>query len=257
MSDLVNTGEKLNSIENSYRRVVFLFFVTLLTRLPFQSKLLYHYDSVQFALALEKYDPYLHQPHPPGYFLYVMAGKVLYFFLQNANSSLILISLIASGLAVVAIYYLGLAVFDARTGCWAALLATTSPLLWFYGEVALSYVVAAVFNSWIAALCWQSLHKDSKRVYVSAILLGVGAGIRQDLLMFLFPLWIFSIAQLGWRKLVSALLILGVTVAAWFVPMLVISGGVDRYSTAVSEFSRFHYSYFAIWKAETPARRDL
>ena len=260
MSDFANTvvfGEKLNNIENSYRRVVFLFFVTLLTRLPFQSKLLYHYDSVQFALALEKYDPYLHQPHPPGYFLYVMTGKALYFFLQNANSSFILISLIASGLAVVAIYYLGEAVFDARTGRWAALLAMTSPLLWFYGEVALSYVVAAVFNSWIAALCWQSLHKDSKRVYVSAILLGVGAGIRQDLLMFLFPLWIFSIAQLGWRKLVSALLILGVTVAAWFVPMLVISGGVERYSAAVNEFWRFHYSYFAIWKAETPARLDV
>src|SRR5439155_13400219 len=124
MSDFDNTvvfGEKLNNIENSYRCVVFLFFVTLVTRLPFQSKLLYHYDSVQFALALEKYDPYLHQPHPPGYFLYVMAGKVLYFFLANANLSLILHRIFGSGLAVVGVYFLGVVVLHARTGRWAAI----------------------------------------------------------------------------------------------------------------------------------------
>ena len=75
----------------------------MLIRLPFRAKLLYHYDSVQFALALEKYDRYLHQPHPPGYFLYVMADKAVNFFLQNANSSFILVSVVASGLSVVAV----------------------------------------------------------------------------------------------------------------------------------------------------------
>jgi len=124
-----------------------LFIVTILSHLPFTSRFLYHYDSVQFALALEKYDVYLHQPHPPGYFLYVMAGKLLDHFIQDASTSFIAMSVVASGLTVVAIYYLARAIFNGNTAWWARWLAVTSPLLWFYGEVALSYIVAAFFKS--------------------------------------------------------------------------------------------------------------
>src|SRR5213592_2807856 len=173
---------------------VALFIVTVISRLPFTSRLLFDQDSVQFALALEKYDVYLHQPHPPGYFLYVMAGKLLDHFIQDANTSFIAMSVVASGLTVVAIYYLARAIFNENTAWWAGWLAVTSPLLWFYGEVALSYIVAAFFNAWIALLCWRLLHGERKRAYLSAVLLGIGGGIRQDLLMFLFPLWIFCIA---------------------------------------------------------------
>jgi len=233
-----------------------LFVVTILSHLPFTSRFLYHYDSVQFALALEKYDVYLHQPHPPGYFLYVMAGKLLDHFIQDANTSFVAMSVVASGLTVIAIYYLARAIFNENTAWWAGWLAVTSPLLWFYGEVALSYIVAAFFNAWIALLCWQLLHSERKRAYLSAVLLGIGGGIRQDLLMFLFPLWIFCIATLEWRKFVTALVILGVTVAGWFVPMLLISGGRERYFAAVNQFWEFHYSQFPIWNAAAPSRLD-
>jgi hypothetical protein len=40
--------------------------ITVATRIPFSSKPLYHMDSVHFALALERYDLTVHQPHPPG-----------------------------------------------------------------------------------------------------------------------------------------------------------------------------------------------
>src|SRR4030043_321809 len=90
-----------------------LFFVIIIvTRIPFTSKLLYHWDSVQFALALEKYDIAVHQPHPPGYFLYVMLGRLLNLFIEDANTVFVSISFIFSGLTVVAVYYLGKEVFD-------------------------------------------------------------------------------------------------------------------------------------------------
>ncbi len=44
-------------------------FLALLLRIPFMSRFLYHWDSVNYALSLERYDVRLHQPHPPGYFL--------------------------------------------------------------------------------------------------------------------------------------------------------------------------------------------
>jgi hypothetical protein len=54
-----------------------LFLLVIVTRVPFKSDLLYSMDSVNFALALDQYSIPVHQPHPPGYFLYVMLGRLL------------------------------------------------------------------------------------------------------------------------------------------------------------------------------------
>jgi hypothetical protein len=233
---------------------IILFVVTLLTRIPFTSRFLYDQDAVQFALALEKYDVYLHQPHPPGYFVYVMLGKLINQFFHDANSSFLLLSLIGSGLSVVAVYYLGVIIFDRETGLWAAVFALTSPLLWYYGEVALTYVVAAFLNTWIAILCWNLLRKQSRWLYLSSLVLGITGGIRQDVLIFLFPLWLFCIVRLHWKRVLIAILILGLTVAGWFVPMLFMTGGPERYSSAVNELWHFHNRTFAIWNAGVGSR---
>ena len=38
-----------------------------LTRAPFRAERLSGWDPVNFALALDRWDLALHQPHPPGY----------------------------------------------------------------------------------------------------------------------------------------------------------------------------------------------
>src|SRR5438552_14493119 len=127
---MLNVGTRSRMGERVWQLI--LFTITLLIRIPFTSRLLYDQDSVQFTLATEKYDVYLHQPHPPGYFLYVMSGRLLNLFFHDANSSFLVLSLVGSGLTVVAVYYLGVAIFDRETGLWAALFGLTSPLLWYY-----------------------------------------------------------------------------------------------------------------------------
>lgn len=118
---------------------IFLFLFTVLSRLPFTSKYLYHMDSGHFALALNEYDLTLHQPQPPGYFLYVMLGKFLNHFITDPNAAFIFPSILFSALAVVTIYYLAKDMFDKRIGTFAALFAVSSPTCWFHGEVALTF----------------------------------------------------------------------------------------------------------------------
>jgi len=231
-----------------------LFTITFLLRIPLTSKLLYDQDAVQFALALEKYDVYLHQPHPPGYFVYVMVGKLINLFFHDANSSFLLLSLIGSGLTVVAVYYLGILIFDRETGLWAAAFALTSPLFWYYGELPLTYAVAPFFNTWIAILCWNLLHKQSRWLYVSSVVLGITGGIRQDVLIFLLPLWLFCICRFHWKQVLIAGFILGLAVASWFFPMLAMTGGPERYFAAVREYWLFHTSTFAVWNAGIRSR---
>src|SRR4030042_238026 len=91
-----------------------LFILTILTRIPFTSKYLYHWDSVQFALALEDYDITVHQPHPPGYFLYVMLGRLVNLFVKDANTTFIFISILFSSLQVVTLSFFGIEIFDTQ-----------------------------------------------------------------------------------------------------------------------------------------------
>ena len=86
------------------------------TRLPFTSRYLFNMDSVQFALATGKFDVALHQPHPPGYFLYVMMGRFFLSFTGDENTAFVAISIIFSSLAVIAVYMLASELYTVETG---------------------------------------------------------------------------------------------------------------------------------------------
>ena len=225
-----------------------LFLLTTITRVPFTSKLLYHWDSVQFALALEKYDIAVHQPHPPGYFFYVMLGRFLNLFIKDANSIFVSISVVFSGLAVVAIYYLGKEIYDRKTGLIAALVALTSPNLWFHGEIALTYIVEAFFSVLIAFFCWKVLKGKHKYVWLSVVALGIAGGVRQNTIVFLFPLWLFSVKEVPIRKVIASLGLLGLVCFLWFVPMVYMTGGWNAYHEAFRELWLFNTGHVSVFE---------
>jgi hypothetical protein len=245
-----------NTDENWHVQSLIFFTITLLTRLPFRSKYLYDHDSVQFALGLKNYDVYLHQPHPPGYFLYVYTARLIDYFVRDANLSLVWISVVASALTVAVIYNLGSALFGRREGWWAALIAVTSPMFWFYGEVALTYVIAACFASLVGLLTWHALAGSGRWIYLFPVVLGVAAGFRQDLVVFLGPLWLAGLVKTDWRTFAVASLLLLITLMLWFVPMLIATGGSARYFSALSELWQYNNASHSLWNSELSSRFD-
>lgn len=205
----------------------------LVARLPWRTEYLYHWDSVNFALSLEHFDVRLHQPHPPGYFLYSMLGRLVNLLLQDANASLVAISLVSGVLGVVAIYWLGSLVFDREVGVIAALLTLVSPIHWFHSDIALTYALEFWLVTVIAGLCylqWQGV----RRIWpMLALLLGIAGGIRQNDLVFLLPLWLVSLWPLTWTQRAASAALLAICVAAWLAPMMWLSGGVSGYLTAL------------------------
>jgi hypothetical protein len=217
---------------------VSLFLLGVLTRLPFRSQILYHWDSVNFALGMEHFDVYLHQPHPPGYFLYVMLGRLVNLWIGDANASLVWISTVATGLAAVVIFLMGQSLWDRRSGIVAALLLLTSPLFWFHGEVALTYMIEAVFVTLVAFLCYRHLAGNDDRIWLSALVLGTAGGFRQNTMVFLLPLWMIATWRFRWRRIFLALIVLALTCAAWLLPMMALTGGMTRYWQAVGAASQ-------------------
>ncbi len=204
------------------------------SRFAFRSHDLYDLDSVNFALGMARFDPHVHQPHPPGYFLYVCLGRLLDFLVHDANLALVILSILAGMATVILIYNLALDWFGERAATFAGLLFLLSPLAWFHGTVALTYSVEAAASALIGTLCWKIDRGRFSFILPTAIILGITAGIRPSSILFLGPLFLFSLRHAPMKRILLGAAALGLTIAAWFLPMIWASGGFAAYFGALT-----------------------
>jgi Protein of unknown function (DUF2723) len=216
---------------------IVLALVTLASRWPYRARMLYNWDAVQFALALREFDIAKHQPHPPGYVLYVGLGRLVNATLGDPTLAYVTLAMIFSAATTVTVYWLARALYDRTTGGAAAALLAVSPLFWFYGSVGLTYAGEAFGATLMALLAWRALNGSVAHLYLGAICLGLAGGLRQSVLILLLPLWAVS-CVLGIRqrkRLVAAAALLAAAVLAWFLPLVWLAGGWHTYLRASGE----------------------
>ena len=230
----------------SWKDCVVLVAAVAVTRLVFRSRYLYDLDSVNFALALDAFDPALSQPHPPGYYLYVLAGRLFRVIFGDPNTAFVVLSVAASCGMAVAIYALAKNWYGVKAARYAGFLFVISPLCWFHGIVALTYIVEGFFSALLGYLCWETYTGRRKSLAPSAIVLGLAVGFRQSSILFLGPLWLLSGLKAGRRQALTGAAACGLTTLCWFVPMVLESGGVTQYFTAL----------YSIWST-VPAQRTV
>jgi len=76
----------------------------LALHLPYLPASLDDLDSINFALGLRHFDVARHQPHPPGYPLFILAGKAVHHFVPAEASALSLLSIVAGALGVLTLF---------------------------------------------------------------------------------------------------------------------------------------------------------
>jgi 4-amino-4-deoxy-L-arabinose transferase-like glycosyltransferase len=225
-------GERADRFD--YLLALALSALTVLSRLPYRARMLYNWDAVQFALALHEYDVVKHQPHPPGYILYVALGRLVHGWTGDAAAAYVLLAVAFSGAGTFVVYLLARAVYDRPTALTAATLLAVSPLFWFYGTVGLSYAGEALMASVVAYFAFRALRGSETDAWLAAGYLGLAGGLRQSLLVLLFPLWVVSVAVGVRRRRALALsaAVFALAVLVWFVPMIWLTGGLERYLDA-------------------------
>lgn len=211
--------------------------VTLVSRWPYRARMLYNWDAVQFALALHEFDIAKHQPHPPGYLLYVALGRLLNASLGDPTLAYVALAMLFSAGTTFVLYGLARRLYDRATAVAAAALLAVSPLFWFYGSVGLTYAGEACAASVVAWFAYGTLTGSVRHLYWGALALGLAGGMRPSVLVLLLPLWL-ACAVIGieaWRRRLIAGSILLVAVLAWLLPMLWLTGGPAAYLAASTQ----------------------
>ncbi|MCI0545980.1 MAG: DUF2723 domain-containing protein [Candidatus Rokubacteria bacterium] len=214
--------------------------LTLLSRWPYRARMLYNWDAVQFALALQEYDIAKHQPHPPGYLLYVGLARLLNAPLADPTAAYVALAMLMSAATTITVYYLARALYDRLTAAAAAALLAASPLFWFYGSVGLSYAAEAFGASLVALLAFRALGGSARHLYAGALVLGLAGGLRPSVLVLMFPLWAACavLGQPSRPRLVRAFALVAAAVLAWFLPVVWLAGGFTAYLRASSDLYR-------------------
>lgn len=223
--------------------VALLLLAALALRLPFRSGLLWAWDSVLYARAIDDFhlgSAVLEQrPHAPGYVLYVLAARVAAAAAGDANAGLVTLSVAGGAVAVVAAYALGRLAAGRTGGFAAAAVGLASPLLWHASEISYPYAPLAGLSGALGLAFWWMRAGSMRRVAAVSAAFGLALGLRQDLLLYLGPLWLSILAPRGMRVLAAGTVALLAASLAWIVPSAAAAGGLDRYAGLVASQARY------------------
>ena len=185
----------------------------------------FHWDGAQFVLGVQDYSVVLHQPHPPGYPLFIAAAKLISFFLSPYRS-LQLESLLFALAAVSAVYFLGLEIWRSRLAAWVgAVCLMFNPLFWLYRETGLTYTVDAFAGPVLALLLLRGWRGRPGLLLWSALFLGLISGFRPSLSFLLLPLLLGVMLANGSGHLLlkgTSLWLIGIL--SWTLPMFSLDG---------------------------------
>jgi hypothetical protein len=185
---------------------------------------------------MREFDVVNEQPHSPGYIVYVWICNLVDLAFGDAQTTMVWISVFASALVVVAFFCLGRSIFGRSTGLVAALILASSPLIWFYGEIALPHTLDTLLV--IVGLWWlyETMQGNHHYLIPAIIVLAIAGGVRQQTLVFLAPLLLFTLRRVGWKRFLAAGALGVVLCLVWFIPLIVSSGGLSNYLNVMSVY---------------------
>ncbi|MCL4845053.1 MAG: DUF2723 domain-containing protein [Acidobacteria bacterium] len=240
--------------------------------LPWLARTLEDIDSVNFALGVREFDVARHQPHPPGYPLYIALAKgstaLVRLFADNGAprgtieaQGLALWSAIFGALALVPLFqfFRALEADDIRAVGATALVAVC-PLYWVAGSRPMSDLpglAMAVLAQALLATAFarqrsmaaavetrqtgpdrEGLVSSGRLIVVGAFVSGLALGMRSQTAWLTLPVLVAVLVHRAGRGAAGAVLgssmTFGLGVLCWFVPLLVASGGPTGYVAALS-----------------------
>jgi hypothetical protein len=211
-------------------------------------------DSINFALGVRHYDVAEHQPHPPGYPMYILLGKAVRLASGSELRALTVLSILGGTCGIFAIASLFGRIDAGNERAWplaGALLAAASPLYWFTSTRPLSDVPGLAAA--VAVQAFTLSASTRPMLYGAAFCAGLASGLRSQVAWLTFPLVAFVFvnrfvpartdgagapadrgAGVRPQHALGLAAALGTGVLLWAIPLVVLTGGPTRYWAALS-----------------------
>lgn len=191
----------------------------------------WEFDEQLFMSGVERYEPLVHHPPPPGYPLFIAVGHLVNAVTQDPFISLVGISVVSS---VIGFPFLLLAFKnlgrDWRTGLAGAALFYLSPVMLVHSALPLSDPPALMMLSvtlWLASLV--GLVGSTRTIVLFAAFASMTVGMRPQFSIAVLPM--FFVVVLFWmrsgRLRVFALATFAVASLIWLLPLVSALGGVE------------------------------
>ena len=186
----------------------------------------YDWDSSQFERGIEHFDIARHQPHPPGYPLWILTLRGLAPLVGGGIAAQVVLAMVFTIAALIFFRALATGLLGEMAGLAATAALAFSPLVLLHAMTPLLYAVdlfASCAIGWFAARFWEG---DTRWETLAFALAAVTAGFRPSGVTFLLPLLLVARWRAGadWRLLrdIGIYLVCGL---AWYVPTALLSGG--------------------------------
>lgn len=274
------------------KALVALALVFLAAHLPFLPPTLEDIDSINFALGVSDFDVARHQPHPPGYPVFIAVSRMSTAVLRRVGADAPEVRGLAvwSTISGTALIWLLCALFrslghaghagagpawpagDAarnRRAFWATVIAITSPLFWFTSLRPLSDMAGLACAVAAQALIVSVLRRRAGRAALmwGGLLAGLATGIRSQTCLLTLPLLAVALLspvarrakgdapRLGLRIRDRAAVVAaaGLGACAWAIPLIWASGGLSAYAGALGTQAGEDFSgVVMLWNVRSP-----
>lgn len=180
------------------------------------------WDSVQFAMALHKYDLGNNIPHAPGYPIYILLGKFFLFFTKSDVSALTLLSAVFGSLSLLFIFLLAKEMFGKTVGIVALIFASLTPIHFLMSTSALTNIPGLFALTFFAYLVYKF---SNKKLVLLAFLGGLMLGMRLTEISIVVSLLILTfLKNPQTKKLPNYFLAFLLGIACWVLPMILVTG---------------------------------
>jgi hypothetical protein len=203
-------------------------------------------DEFLFAEAVRNFDPSRYHPHPPGFPLLVLIGKVFAWFIHDPWRALVVFSIVAAPIGFVAIArafrnWIG----DPNLAICGALIYYFSASMLVHGTLALSDGPAMMFVG-LALFAISTPHdaENDRNAIAIGIWTSAAIGTRPQLLIPIAPMLIVALLQMRtMRQRAACVIAFGLLSMMWFLPLVDAAGGLEAtrlYESKQAQYVAMH-----------------
>ena len=181
-------------------------------------------DEFLFAEGVRRFDPSLYHPHPPGYPLFILLGKIVNVLTNDPWRALLILNIILAPIGFIALAReFRNWIDDADLAVAGALVFYFSASMLVHGTIALSDGASIAF----LALALLALTQNTER---SALMLGIWSsaaiGCRPQLVVPIVPMLLIAVWQMRTlRQRIACVAAFAFVSLMWFLPLMDAAGG--------------------------------